>query len=217
MIAVLFGKWKTHHPTIEAVKIRKDRSFYERDAFRIYLSWIRKQQSCQATSLQITIIKKIMSNNNMLHEVSLKSQDEVTAQLEDATALLAQEEEIVTPDALETGRMLAKVTACSCIPLITTFNTTVWGSISPDLPTEGRLKWEAPETRGDDGARTRLSYKSILFRMNGPFLRWAHARLRILPTLWKIIMPMPIPYGKQAMPPEFISVFKSTVLCANSG
>lgn len=28
-------------------------------------------------------------------------------------------------DALETERMLAKVTACSCIPLIITFNTTV--------------------------------------------------------------------------------------------
>jgi len=31
----------------------------------------------------------------------------------------------VTSDALETGRMLAKVTACSCIPLISAFNATV--------------------------------------------------------------------------------------------
>ena len=66
-----------------------------------------------------------MSNNNMLHGAALKSQDEVTEQLEDATALLAQEEEIVTPDALETERMLAKVMACSCIPLISAFNATV--------------------------------------------------------------------------------------------
>lgn len=31
----------------------------------------------------------------------------------------------LTPDALETERMLAKVTACSCIPLISAFNATV--------------------------------------------------------------------------------------------
>lgn len=82
----------------------------------------------------------------------------------------------VTSDALETGRMLAKVTACSCIPLISAFNATVKqkGPMGFNIsrPADGRpVKWEAPETRGDGGARTRLSYKSILFRMNGPFLR----------------------------------------------
>lgn len=66
-----------------------------------------------------------MSNNNMLHGVAMESQNEAIEQLEDATALRAREEEIVTPDALETERMLAKVTACSCIPLISTFNATV--------------------------------------------------------------------------------------------
>ena len=49
----------------------------------------------------------------------------------------------VTSDALETGRMLAKVTACSCIPLIAPSTRRLsrrglWGSISPGLPTEDR-------------------------------------------------------------------------------
>ena len=123
----------------------------------------------------------------------------------------------VTSDALETGRMLAKVTACSCIPLISAFNATVKqkGPMGFNIsrPADGR----PVKVGGTGNPWGWWSKDKVVVQMNGPFLRWAHARLRILPLLRKIIMPMPIPYGKQAMPPAFISVFKSTVLCANSG
>lgn len=151
----------------------------------------------------------------------MKLQDEITEQVEDTTEYFT-EEGSGTTDALETERMLAKVTACSCIPLISAFNATVKqkGPMGFNIsrPADGR-----PVKVGGVGNPWRWwSKDKVVVQLNfvpdeERFLRWAPARLQIFPLLRKIIMPTPIPYGKLAMPPAFISVFKSMVLCANSG